>query len=222
MGHLLSIPKVSVSSVLKKRAQPTAASAQTAVWYSELHLSMQYAEIYDMTLEVIRTYATAGALIVAIISLVCNMRSAHKDRNVDLMLDFEKRFDSNEMKILRNNASTHLLNDRHVALDDDKWRLVDDVIDFFEVLGICVKQRHVNKELAYKFFFYWLCGYWTACNSYIRAARANNNVQWAEAEWLFEELEQYDRDANASAYIRMITKNLDGFLKNEAKKPLHE
>src|SRR5574341_417659 len=118
--------------------------------------------------------------------LTQEIRWSRATRHIDLMLKFEERFRSDDMKPRRMRAAAFLVSQRaSVPLANSAWHQVDDVIDFFQVVGTLVKRGHASQELAHNFFHYWFSHYWLAVQGYVRYIRVESPVTWAEAAWLY-------------------------------------
>ena len=170
-----------------------------------------------MNLESLGSLATVGALLVSIIGLALELRRSRGARNVDLIIDFDKRFESEEMRRKRKLTGEFLSQPQRPSTKDPKWSEVDDVIDFFETLGTCVRTGHINVELAYRFFYYWLGRYWLACETYINEARETVPQQWDDAEWLYKKLRAYDVKRNAGKFTNPTDQDLRTFFEDEAE-----
>jgi hypothetical protein len=71
-----------------------------------------------------RDLATIVGVIVSIVALTIQIWRSRAARHVDLILDFEKRFESEEMKRKRSQAASFLALRRPFDPSDDSWRQV--------------------------------------------------------------------------------------------------
>ena len=163
-------------------------------------------------------FVSMGALIVTIVAQILESRRSRAARNVDLIIEFDERFENEEMKKKRKVAGDFLSQHRSSSKEDKLWRQVDDVIDFFEVLGTCVRMGHIDIELAYRFFFYWVDHYWLACSGYINAIQRKIPTQWENAEWLYTKLRAYDVKRNAGKVSNPTEDDLSMFFDDERQK----
>lgn len=161
---------------------------------------------------------SAGGLIFTLFSFGVELRLSRAARHTDLMLKFEERFEGDEMKAKRQAASKFLLEHRlDTPVEDPKWHEVDDVLDFFEVIGTLVKQGDEDPTLAYSFFHYWLSHYWLSCRSYVEAIQQAAPVQWEEATWLFEKLHKIELEKNKGKHANPTPEELALFFKEETE-----
>jgi hypothetical protein len=65
-------------------------------------------------------------------------------------------------------------------LQENKFNEVDDVLDFFETLGMLVRQNATKKEMVWHTFFHWIHGYWLTCSGYIAEKRLENSSTWQD------------------------------------------
>ncbi|HEY7655218.1 MAG TPA: hypothetical protein VH881_00010 [Burkholderiales bacterium] len=96
----------------------------------------------------------------------------------------------------RKTASSFLLQGHEVPPADVRWGQVSDVLDFFQILGTFAKAGHVNTELLYKFFYYWLSNYWKACEGHVKVTQLSSPMTWGDAKWLYESLRAFDQRNN--------------------------
>jgi hypothetical protein len=159
---------------------------------------------------------SAMGLILALVRFSVELRLTRAARHTDLMLKFEERFEGNEMKLKRKAAASFLLVNRTgLPVDDLMWHKVDDVLDFFEVIGTLVKQGDENPALAYSFFHYWFSHYWVACKKYVEAIQQEAPVQWEEASWLFEKMHAIEIKRNKSRNANPSPDDLEIFFNAE-------
>lgn len=160
-------------------------------------------------------YAAVAGVIVSILVAVNEGKRSRSAHHADMVMNLNDRFNDAQMKKKRLFASEFLLENRGVRIDDPRWGQVSDVIDFFQILGTFVKAGNVSHELIYKFFYYWLSHYWTACSAYIEHTRKNSPITWNDAEWLYQELRAFDLKENVGSLSRLSAKQFDDFFKWE-------
>lgn len=168
-----------------------------------------------MNVENVTTWATVSGVVISIAALIIETRRSRAAHQVDLILNFENRFLAEDMQKKRRMASEFLKNYRSLDPGDARWGKVSDVVDFFQTLGTFAKSGHVNIELIYKFFYYWLSHYWSACQAYIEKTRSQSSITWEDAAWLHARLRAYDRRHNAGALSNINSAQLDSFFEWE-------
>ena len=104
--------------------------------------------------------------------------SLAKSVSADLCLKLIDRFDSPSMIALRKVAAKALL-------EESNQESVDDVFDFFETLGLYVRRKMLDSEVAHSMFFHWINLYWHAGKGYINASRRRSVSIYADFERLY-------------------------------------
>jgi hypothetical protein len=134
-------------------------------------------------------------------------------------MNFQDRFDGEAgararaaRALLDNKAD--LKNIEHATLAD-----IDDVLDFFEDVGLYQRADHISPELAHHHFFHWTRGYWQAAKPYVDAWRGREPARWNHVEELFDtscdiELKQ---QGGTREQLRLNEADLDEFLRQEAE-----
>jgi hypothetical protein len=100
---------------------------------------------------------------------------------VQSLLALEERFNGPEYQRHRHLAARQLL-------ANQPGPDVEDVIGFFDTLGLLVRRRALDAEMVWHIFFYWLHGYWHATRAYIEQERADNEMVWADVPMLYRHL----------------------------------
>jgi hypothetical protein len=113
-------------------------------------------------------------------------RSKHA-RDIDLVLKFDDRFNSDSFKKTRaavaksvlnfrdkltterKNRKTGITNDPHLLLLDvyNASNVKEDVFDFFESVGLLFRRYDLDEELMWSNFYPWVDGYWQTTKEYI-------------------------------------------------------
>jgi len=107
--------------------------------------------------------------------------------SVDICLKLTDRFDSPELKNIRRNAAEALLANENLIV-------VDDVFDFFETVGLYVRKKALDDEIAHAMFFHWVNLYWHAGKEYILRSQQRSESIWHEFEKLHGTLLQIERE----------------------------
>jgi hypothetical protein len=132
-----------------------------------------------MTADRITALATAAGVIVAVWGLISQLASSRFAISVDLLGKMDERFNSPGMLQKRREAATALLNKK----DNGE---VDDILDFFETVGLMMHRGALDEEMVWNTFFYWVDGYWRSAQPYIQSERRDDPVVWTEVEYLEE------------------------------------
>jgi hypothetical protein len=70
---------------------------------------------------------------------------------------------------------------------------IEDLLDFFETLGLLTRRRALDKEMVWSTFFYWLYGYWLFSRAFVEAQRAQFPARYGDLVWLIRELTPIER-----------------------------
>lgn len=97
---------------------------------------------------------------------------------VDLVLRLDDRFNSAQFRQLRRNAASSLLKKSSAPPDE--------VLDFFETIGMLVRRGVLDEEVVWHTFFYWVNGYWYAAHDYIKSK--NDPTFYEDMRYLHERL----------------------------------
>lgn len=162
------------------------------------------------------------AIIAILVTIILNIKESKRTRStnqVSLIIDLYNRFHSDIMFEKRIRASEFLLTNRcDVPIEDERWSVVSDILDFFQILGTLAKSGHINKALLHNLFFYWQSNYWKACEKYIVKAQVESPATWGNGDWLYKKLTNFDEKMNKSHFIvtdMNADKKLDDFFKFE-------
>jgi len=161
--------------------------------------------------------ASVVGVVVSIWALIIESRRTRIARQLDLIIDLDKQFQSEGVKAIRKEAAAFLCENRSANLQDENWQHVDDVIDFIQTVGLFTKSGYMEVELVFKFFFFWIGRYITAAKPYIEMRMADCPVLWKEAMWLYGKLKAYDMKRNQGRLSDPSEADLDSFFRWEMK-----
>lgn len=132
-------------------------------------------------------------------------------------LNFQDRFDNITEE--RSKAAKVLLCNRAELGNIEKPELsdIDDVLDFFEDVGLYQRADHVSPELAHHHFFHWTRGYWQAARTYVEAWRRKEPARWSHLEELFETICDIELKEHGGKREQLLLNDsdLDKFLRDE-------
>jgi hypothetical protein len=120
--------------------------------------------------------AGVAAAVAAIAALVAESRRSRFAQAVELLLRFEDRFASPDFLTTRRRAAE--------GLATGKPSEVDDVLDFFETIGMLVQKKALDKEMVWSSFAYWLLRYTAAARKYISESRSADPAVWRNLVYL--------------------------------------
>ncbi len=138
----------------------------------------------SMTYEAIAAWASVVAASAAVVAVIVESRRSRFTFGIDLLTKLDERFQSG-MQAQRRNAAQGLLAGRPSDSDD--------VLDFFEVLGILVKRKALDPYFVWHFFFYWLNAYASAAAEYITTIRHDDPTIWQDLSYLRRRLRTIER-----------------------------
>lgn len=129
--------------------------------------------------------------------------------SADLCLKLVDRFDAPEMLVKRNNAAKALLR-------GSNFEETDPVFDFFEIVGLYLRRKTLDAELAHSMFFHWVNLYWNAGKDYIAQSRQRSATLYSDFEYLYKTIHAIEiRTAPESRDINPTKADLEAFLKQE-------
>src|SRR5262249_36617070 len=100
--------------------------------------------------------------VVLVAAAFLTIREAHRASSeqlgVQTWLHLDPKFDSKELKLARK----HLAEQLDPYIPAKRAEVNDDVLNFFEAVGVLYNRNLLNKELAESSFNYWAVGYWEA------------------------------------------------------------
>lgn len=127
---------------------------------------------------ILSAVAAGVAVPAALAGVVWQVRQARVATGVDILLRLETRFDEPDFREIRRAAAQ--------ALIQGPDSRIDDVIDFFETIGLLTRRRILHSEVVWNEFSYWVFGYWLLAENYIRTKRVGDPLRWVEFEWLYK------------------------------------
>ncbi|MGA2986050.1 MAG: hypothetical protein ABSG32_19775 [Terriglobia bacterium] len=122
---------------------------------------------------------------------------------VDMTLRLDERFESPEFLKKRCAAA--------YAIRRKSGSDIEDVLDFFESLGLLTRRRALDQGFVYSTFFYWLHGYASKCQDFIAEQRKQYPARYGDLVWLHGKLVAIEE----SRYGPIQESEWDGFLDDE-------
>jgi hypothetical protein len=184
----------------------------------EKHLGKIMKEIVP----IISSITSISAIIIAVISIYVNGKRNRFALGIELFSKESDRFTSNEFIEKRVNLAKEMK--KKYSLKDNnnieylgKCNEKDELIDFFQIMGILAKRKILNIELIHSRFTYWLCHYWLFFEKEIENQKNIDNGIWNDAEWLKKQFEELNIKKGREISIETIEKFIDYelSLKNE-------
>ena len=91
--------------------------------------------------------------------------------SVQMWLEFQKRFDSQEMLRARKMLAGQL----RAKTPPEGEKISETVLNFFEDVGLAYDKGYLERELADDSFGFYLCRWWAAVKSYVDDERRRHN-----------------------------------------------
>jgi hypothetical protein len=168
----------------------------------------------------IGSIATSIGVIVAVVAFIIESHRSRFTKAIDILMQFDKRFDSPEFRETRRRAAEFLLSGSKEE-DKDGRQAIADVLNFFETVAFLYRNKAIKANVVWHTFASWLLPYWKAAESYIQICLLNDPNSYGEtavlfdAVWSIEQKHLHDRTEKS-----IITeKSLNSFLKSEAELP---
>jgi hypothetical protein len=149
---------------------------------------------------------------VAVVALLLQGRRARIALQTELLLKYYDRFYSPEMHKMRQTAARQLLEGKSPNYE------LEDVLDYFGIIGALLERGALDHELAYGLFDWWILRYWSCAEEYVKARRQSSAdpdpEMWAYLGRLVGELRRYRKKHGSGAISKSA---LRGFLEEEAR-----
>jgi hypothetical protein len=127
---------------------------------------------------VIMSIAAIIAIVITIVELILESKRNRFSTGLNAIMWLDDIWKSTRMKQERKIAAQ--------ALRDNPSDDIDEILDFFEVVGLLVRRKAIDEVLAWHFYFYWLHGYRTLATAYIDAKRKQESTVWVDLLYLHE------------------------------------
>jgi hypothetical protein len=164
-------------------------------------------------------WAIGGVLLIAFIFVRNYVEYRRLKYDPHWAMNFQDRFD--KATEMRARAAEVLLNNKTDLknIENEGLANIDDVLDFFEDVGLYQRADHISPELAHHHFFHWTRGYWQAAKPYVVAWRVEEPARWNHFEELFDtscDIELKEQRGTREQ-LRLSDSDLDEFLRQESE-----
>src|SRR5205085_13528 len=109
-------------------------------------------------------------LIITIVALIAESKRSRFSLSVDLIMTLDERFNSDLIRKARRAAAK--------SINDKTYNEVDDVLDFFETVGMLTRRHALDEQLVWSTFSYWFYFYWYSTKEYIHETQKGNPTIW--------------------------------------------
>jgi hypothetical protein len=157
------------------------------------------------------SFVTTLTALIGIPILIHQSRQAAFSMKVDNLLKKEEFFESENMMANRRKAAN--------AIRKQKFGPeIEDVLDFFEGVGLLLKKGAVDPEMVWSDFSETAFGYWYSSDEYIKQERNKDKYYWENFEHLINVLLKISKRKYRSSNGAPSEAELDRFLLAEIKK----
>ncbi len=175
----------------------------------------------NLTASVVTAWATILAAIAAFFAVGATVRSTAKQIDnsrfvlgVDLLFKMDERFNSKGMKRTRSEGARALL-DRGEQLSTARYENADDILDFFETLGLMTRRGALDKEMVWSTFFPWIEVYWLASQEYVKSEMIEELETWKDFKNLYERMVVVEKIKTKKPYMPLTSEEKSKFLHDE-------
>ena len=164
-------------------------------------------EYYDC----LTALGTIALGVIAVVALYFESRSARLARAADVILRLIDKFDDEKMLTLRHKAALSIRDFRlgKGAISKD----VENVLDFFETIGMLSKRGVIDNQIVWHSFHHWLRGYYWCAKDFIDKRREKESTVYEDLISLYRRTAKYEWDTDDLP----SKADLDDFISDEIK-----
>jgi len=157
-------------------------------------------------------WAAVVAAVVSVYAIWSESRRSRFALGIDLLLNLEDKFNNDKMLKIRRSAARELL--LHKEKSD-----VDNVLDFFEMVGMLVRRGALDDFMVWHNFFYWIHGYYLPNSDYIVESRIEDPTIWVDLVELYKRLVSIEKNERqcSDEKLQLTEEELTEFLEGERK-----
>ncbi|MFA6164479.1 MAG: hypothetical protein WC685_13750 [Methylobacter sp.] len=155
-------------------------------------------------------WAAVAASAVAVYAIWAESKRSRFALGIDIFLKLDANFGEDKMRTTRRAAAEALLR------DEDKGD-VDDVLDFFEMVGMLVRRGVLDDYMVWHNFFYWIHGYYLSNSDYIAESRSVDPTIWADLVKLYRRMVSIEKKERqcSDQQLQLTEDKLTEFLEEE-------
>jgi len=173
--------------------------------------------MYSIDWTAIGSIASSVAVIVAIIVFIIESRRSTFTRAIDILMQYDNRFDSQEFRATRRRAAKFLLSGSKKE-DKEGRQAINDVLNFFENIAFLYNNKVINADMVWHTFASWFLPYWKTAEFYIKESRSYDSTSYENSDALFADVLAIEKKRSTNTPIdeKEFLKN---FLKFETELP---
>jgi len=131
--------------------------------------------------------------------------------NADLILKLDDKFNNKDFVETRKRAASLIKSGKIISENKDA---IEDILDFFETIGLMVKKGGLDKEIIWHTFFYNIHGYYIYTKDFITSQQKEYSTnRYKEFIYLHDETLKIELKSQS----RINEKEWDNFLNDEIK-----
>jgi len=136
-------------------------------------------------------FALAGAVI-AIVTLRAQTKSFKLTIGADLAMKLDERFNESSFLEARAHAAQALKSRESI-------KEAEDVFDFFDTIGLFVRLKALDPEIAHSLFFHWINLYWTTGKEYVADKQRTATLRWSDFGRLYDATRRIEEKRDPSS-----------------------
>jgi len=164
--------------------------------------------------------ASSIGVIVAIFTFIYESRRFRFTKAIDILMQYDNRFDSPEFRATRRRAAKFLISGNKKE-DKDGRQAINDVLNFFETIAFLYKNKIIKANMVWHTFGCWLLPYCKAAESYIQESRLEDPSSYEDTDTLFTDVLDIEKTSRYNRTKKSIIddESLNHILKCEAELP---
>lgn len=157
-------------------------------------------------------WAALITAVAAIVALWLQGRWTRFSVSLDLLLRSEDQFRNNEKMLEKRRKAAQALLKGEIVTE------LDDVLDFFELVGLLMRRGALDEEMVWYSFYTRAIGYWTSAQKYISDVRSKDKTIWMDFEYLIMGLIAIEKRKTRRSHIEILPseESLKKFLTDES------
>lgn len=158
--------------------------------------------------------AATVAVLVAIATLTIQGRRARTLLRIDVLFRFDNQFNSEQFRKIRSSAAFA------VSKKAEDFRDVDEVLDFFDTMGLMARKGALDLEMVWSTFYLLVDGWWNATAGYVRESQADDELTWEYFVELWQSLTKIEKKKTGSneSSLTWSREEVTWFIDNEQKR----
>lgn len=147
-----------------------------------------------MDWNIIISLISAFIALVAVISLLIELRYSRISLQTGALIQLEERMYSPEMITTRQIAAKKLLKGGHTVNQE-----LEIVLDFLSTICALFERGVIDKKLTWNMYSYWIVRYWLCAEEYIMQIRTvDDPISWTHLERLAKKFFKYESSTHLS------------------------